>query len=88
MLTVIDRVSETLKHSLTTFVESGLKCNPDELSGNSVSEVTEALVQSLNEAGKIGLKTYIERFEALDDAIERDGRSFRITKVNRARKAF
>jgi hypothetical protein len=82
MLTLIDTVSETVKQSLTTFVENGLENKPQVLSAELVGEVNRGLAQSLDEAGRAALKAFIEQFESTETEITRDGRIYRFKETS------
>jgi hypothetical protein len=82
MLTLIDTVSETVKQSLTTFVENGLENKPQVLSAELVGEVNRGLAQSLDEAGRAALKAFIEQFDTIESEITRDGRIYRFKETS------
>ncbi|MDA7666574.1 UPF0236 family protein, partial [bacterium] len=82
MLTLIDTVSDTVRQSMTTFVENRLRCKANEL----VSEVSVQLLDSLFHAGREGLKAFLEGCEPDRSSIERDGQVYRLK--DRASRKF
>ena len=86
MLTLIDTATETVKQSLTTFVENGLECNTDTLSGSLLSEVCAGLEQSLDAAGRAAFKSFVEQYDCQAERFQHDGKTYRIKdKANHKR---
>jgi hypothetical protein len=87
MLTLIDTASEAVRQSLTSFVESRDDCNPNELSAELVSTLSQGLAASFQHAGQEALKAFIEQYESTEEVIERDGRIYRLKDAS-SRKTF